>query len=233
MGLARWGARQPADEGHRFIAGGTEWWRLWRRQDLGERFPIQQSQHPLPLGGGGGTEEAEVADALEAARQDVLEEAVEETFRREAHGAGAALVIAIGKGDRLTVVGQDAFGAEGGAEDVSGEVFQGGFAGANGLNIGYPIEGPGGAGDLDVELRVLLLQRLSESGAKALRQHGLREEVTLAFGADPPQAVGGEPAAGHDAMDVGMIAQVARPGLEHGEEADLGAEIFVVAGDVP
>jgi nicotinate phosphoribosyltransferase len=34
-------------------------------------------------------------------------------------------------------------------------------------------------------------------------------------------------------MDVGMITQVARPGLEHGQEADLGAEIFVVAGDVP
>ena len=30
-----------------------------------------------------------------------------------------------------------------------------------------------------------------------------------------------------------MITQVAGPGLEHGQEADLGAEIFVVAGDVP
>ena len=33
-------------------------------------------------------------------------------------------------------------------------------------------------------------------------------------------------------MDVGMIAQVARPSLEHGQETDLGAEIFVVAGEV-
>ena len=30
-----------------------------------------------------------------------------------------------------------------------------------------------------------------------------------------------------------MITQVAGPGLEHGQEDDLGAEIFVVAGDVP
>ena len=29
-----------------------------------------------------------------------------------------------------------------------------------------------------------------------------------------------------------MIAQVARPGLEHGDQADLGAEVFVVAGDL-
>ena len=86
---------------------------------------------------------------------------------------------------------------------------------------------------MDEELRVLLLQRLPEPGAEAQRQHGLREEVALAFGADPAQAVGGEAAAGHDAMDVGMITQVARPGLEHGQAADLGAEIFVVASDVP
>ena len=41
-----------------------------------------------------------VADPLQASGQHVFEEAVEEVFGREAHGAGAALVIAIGKGDR-------------------------------------------------------------------------------------------------------------------------------------
>jgi hypothetical protein len=30
------------------------------------------------------------------------------------------------------------------------------------------------------------------------------------------------PAAGHDATDVGMVVQVLAPGMEHGEEADLG-----------
>jgi hypothetical protein len=34
----------------------------------------------------------------------------------------------------------------------------------------------------------------------------LREEVALAFGADPAQAVGGEAAGGHHAMDMRMIA---------------------------
>src|ERR1019366_2494623 len=124
---------------------------------------------------------------------------------------GAALVIAIGEGDRLAVVGEDALGAQGGAKDVSGEVLQGRFTRANGLNIGHPIEGPGGAWDLDVELRVLLSQSLPAPDAKAPRQHGLGEEVALAFGADPAPAVGGEAAAGHHAMDVGMITQVARP----------------------
>ena len=94
MGLARRGTGQPADEGHRFIAGGAERWGPRRGQDPGWRFPIQQGQHPLQLGGGGGAQKAEVADPLQASGQHVLEEAVEETFRREAHGAGAALVIA-------------------------------------------------------------------------------------------------------------------------------------------
>ena len=174
MGLTRRGASQPADQGHRFLAGGAERRGPRRGQDPGQRFPIQQGQHALPLGGGGGAQEAEVADALQASGQHVLEEAVEEAFGREAHGAGAALVIAIGKGDGLAVVGEDALGAEGGAKDVSGEVFQGRFTGADGLNIGHPSEGPGGAGDLDVELRVLLLQSLPEPGAEAQRQHGLQ-----------------------------------------------------------
>jgi hypothetical protein len=30
-----------------------------------------------------------------------------------------------------------------------------------------------------------------------------------------------------------MIPEVAGPGLEHGQQADLGPELFVVAGDVP
>ena len=33
-------------------------------------------------------------------------------------------------------------------------------------------------------------------------------------------------------MDVGMITQVARPGLQQGQQADVGAEMFVVAGEV-
>ena len=45
-------------------------------------MPIQQRQHAVPLGFGGGAQEAEVADALQAPRQDVLEETVQEAFGR-------------------------------------------------------------------------------------------------------------------------------------------------------
>jgi len=134
-----------------------------------------------------------VADPLQASGQDVLEEAVEEALSREPNGAGAVvLAVLVGEGDGLAIVGEDALGAKGGAIDVSGEVLQSGFAGADGLDIGHPSQGPGGAGDLEVELRVLLPQRLPEPGAEAQRQHGLREEVALAFGADPQRRRSGE-----------------------------------------
>ena len=182
----------------------------------------------MPLSRGGGAEEAKVAAPLQTPGQDVLEEAVEEALRREPYGAGAPiLAVLVGEGDRLAIVGQDALPAKGGAIDASGEVFQGRFAGADSLNIGHPGQGPGGAGDLDVELRVLLLQSLPKPGAKAQCQNGLGEEVAFAFGTDPTQAVVGEADAGHHAMDVRVITQVARPGLEHGQEADLGAEMTV------
>jgi len=33
-------------------------------------------------------------------------------------------------------------------------------------------------------------------------------------------------------MDVGMKAQLARPGLKHGQQTQFGAQIFVVAPEV-
>jgi hypothetical protein len=57
-----------------------------------------------------------------------------------------------------------------------------------------------------------------------------REEETRATG-DPTRAVGRQPAAGHDAMHVGVMLEVLTPGVEHGEEPDLGAEVLGVGSD--
>ena len=51
--------------------------------------PVEQGQDALPLGFGGGAQEAEAADALKTARQDVLEETAEELFGRQAERSGA------------------------------------------------------------------------------------------------------------------------------------------------
>lgn len=42
----------------------------------------------------------------------------------------------------------------------------------------------------------------------------------------------GESAAGHQIMDMRMVTEVARPGLQHTEKAQLHAEMFWVGGDV-
>ena len=44
-------------------------------------------------------------------------------------------------------------------------------------------------------------------------------------------AVGGHAAAGHDTVHVRMMQQVLAPGVQHREEADLGAQVLGVGGD--
>ena len=50
-------------------------------------------------------------------------------------------------------------------------------------------------------------------------------------GAEPAGVVERESAGGNDAMDMGMVFQFLIPGMEHAEEADLGAEMFGIASD--
>ena len=49
---------------------------------------------------------------------------------------------------------------------------------------------------------------------------------------DPSRGVGRDPAAGDDAVDVGVMLQVLPPGVEDGQEADLGPEVPGVGGDL-
>ena len=79
---------------------------------------------------------------------------------------------------------------------------------------------------------MVLLQSLLEPCAQAHRQGCFGQEVGGVFGTNPAQAIGREAAGGHDAMDVGMKAQLARPGLKHGQQTQFGAQIFVVAPEV-
>ena len=43
---------------------------------------------------------------------------------------------------------------------------------------------------------------------------------------------GDEPAAGDDAVDVGVVLEVLPPGVQDGQEADLGPEVLRVGGDL-
>ncbi len=50
-------------------------------------------------------------------------------------------------------------------------------------------------------------------------------------GGKPTGMVWGESAGGNDAMDMGMVLQLLIPGMEHTEEANLGAEMFRMGSD--
>ena len=49
--------------------------------------------------------------------------------------------------------------------------------------------------------------------------------------ADPALSIGGQATAWDQAMDVRMVCQSLSPGMEHGQEADFGAQVFRVGGD--
>ena len=68
-------------------------------------------------------------------------------------------------------------------------------------------------------------QFVEEQPAEEPREHAHRQEEAGPAG-DPARAVERQAAAGHDAMDVRMMVQVLAPGMEHGDEADLGAEVL-------
>ena len=204
-----------------------------RGRDCWRPFPIEQGADALESFLGGGAEPAVGADALKSFGQDVLEKAVEELLGAQAQGAGAALLaVAVGEGDVVAVVGDNAFGAERGAINIGGQVFEGGFSAADGLDIGDPILGPNPFWDLGEECGLVPGQGLFEAVAKTRGQDGLRQEIVLAFGTDPAQVIGGESAGGDDAVDMGMETQVAGPGLKDGEQAEFGSEILMGAADV-
>lgn len=193
-------------------------------------FPIEQRADALEAVFGGGTQPTVGADSLKAFGQDVLEKAVEELFGGEAQGADAPiLAVAVGEGDVVAVIGDDAFGAKSGAINVGGQVFESGFAAADRLNIGHPVFGPNIFWNVAEEFGMFPGQGLFQAVAKASGQHWLGQEVVIAFGTDPAQAIGGKSARGHDAVDMRMETEVACPGLKDGEQTELGSEIFMFA----
>ena len=74
-------------------------------------------------------------------------------------------------------------------------------------------------------------EQREEFAAEDAAEDADREEESRAAG-DPSRGVGGDAAAGDDAMDVGMMLEVLAPGVEDGQEADLGPEVLGIGGDL-
>lgn len=82
---------------------------------------VEQSEDALEAPFSRGRQPAKVTDALQPFGQNVLQETVDKALRGQAQGAGGVGgALAISEGDVRAAVGEDAFGAEGGAVNVGG-----------------------------------------------------------------------------------------------------------------
>jgi hypothetical protein len=74
-------------------------------------------------------------------------------------------------------------------------------------------------------------QQVEELTAEDAREDADRQEEAGPAG-DPPGAIGADPAAGDDAVQVRVQRQVLAPGVQDGQEADPGPQVFGVGGDL-
>jgi hypothetical protein len=120
------------------------------------------------------------------------------------------LTVLITKGDLAVFEFEDAVVAEGDTEDVGGEIFESSLAAADGLTIDDPILLP----DLRWHLWVegSFLEGVAELGAEYLAQSLDGHQELGVFGWEP-LAIGGEAAGGDEIVDMGMVAEIAGPGL--------------------
>jgi hypothetical protein len=84
-----------------------------------------------------------------------------------------------------------------------------------------PVLLPGWRGNLGIEGR--FLEGVTELGAEDLAQSLNGDQELGVFGGEP-LAIGREAASGHQIVDMGMVVEIARPGLEDADEAELGTD---------
>lgn len=194
--------------------------------------------------------EAVMADADEAFGEDVEEEAAKEFVGVEGEGsfAGESVAVANGEGDGGRSERDEAVVGDADAMGVVAEVAKelgGAVEGAFGIDDpGFLVEGvskrgPGvrvlqvgeGTRELKCAAFIRLDKALDKEMFKAFAEH-LHGQEEVRAGVDPATAIGGKAAGRDDAVDVGVMGEVLRPGMEDGGEANVGAEMTRVGRDI-
>ena len=206
----------------------------------------RQERSASPVG-----EEAEVADAHEAARQQVEQEAAQELLDRQSH---QPLLVAMGgvspaEGDVAFVEGDQSVVGDGDAMGVAAEIAQHVFRPAEGSSWNRrPSRGGTGTRSQAAKARgsargrslpwnwSVPVGRRCRSPATNLprktRLSTLTGRKKESARGDPAGVIGSETAGGEYAVDMRMKQQSLIPGMEHAEEADLRAEVPGIAGDL-
>src|SRR5580700_5452206 len=195
-------------------------------------------------------EEAEVADADQAGRQHVDKEATDELDRIEGHGLGAGVVGVVFpvKADMAVFQRAKAMVGDGDAMRIAGQILEHASRSTERrLHVNYPFElrdcfahglerGRLGqiaklAGEMEPAFAKSPCQGEKEEFAELTAEDLIRKEEGILPASDPAAAVGGEAAAGNDAMQVRMKMQVLTPSVQHGKEADGSTKVPGVGGD--
>jgi hypothetical protein len=159
-----------------------------------------------------------------------LEEAADELLGLESGGSeGAGVGGAIAEGDLAVVQLEDAVIADGDAKDVGSQILEGVESIAHGLAMDDPVLLPDCWWDKGEE--VGLAQSVAELGAKD-EGEGLDGKEKVLSGGQPSLTIRGKAASGDEVVNVGVVAEVASPGMEDADEADLPADEARVLGQV-
>ena len=194
------------------------------------RFPIEESLDPGKALVGSRAEPTVGADATEAFRKDVLEEATNELDAGKAQKLLlSAAAFGVSDGHELAVICHDCVLADGGATDITREVVDDMFARADRFAVGVPRFAPNAAWDSLVEIGSLRVHGALHEDTHLDREASDREKVIRILGAHP-SAVRGEAALRNDVMKVWVVFELARPGVEHAEQPQRSAEILLHGG---
>jgi len=170
-----------------------------------------------------------VADLHEACWKDVLEESPDELHGVECHGPPTVAFGLTVAEEHLVVLDLDDSGVgNGNPEDVGGEVLEGGSGFSHGLGMDIPVDLPDQGVDFFQQPRYAdLIPELSPEesgecpdGEKEIGSRGM-----------PGVILCGEGSPGGDVVDVGMVLELATPGVKDAPEAgEIGSYELLVGG---
>src|SRR5712692_7291927 len=174
-----------------------------------------------------GAKQAVVTDLDEPIREQVLEEATDELLG----GDGAVLELISGRlfereSDLAIFQLAQAVVADSDAKDVRGEILESLLATADGFGMDHPIFAP--EARRDCREQSSLFQFIAKLGAEDPGERFDGEQEVGARGT--PAAVSSEAAAGDEVMEVGVIEELAGPGVEHADHTEAGADEARVLG---
>jgi len=173
--------------------------------------------------GGGGSEEPVAADLLKALGEDMLEEARDEAVDGQCEAFGLMCAgIDVAEGDAVVFEGFDAVVGQRDATDVAGEILGGVLAVSRELRLNVP----GLAEDRRIDLieQPRPVEGVADLGAEDSGECVSREQEAAVGGFAPSFAAFGQSARGDEEMDMGVVGEVASPGVKHGQDTEGGAD---------